>query len=194
MPLSLLLLLKRARPTSMVTLPSCWLVTISTFSPCARSSGRAVISATVLGAMSIAVFYFHFDTRQAVTVSFCTLAFAQLWHVFNMRGPGSGLLFNEITRNLYVWAALLLCVGLILAAVYLPGLSTILGLSPMVAPFFFPEVFGAIEGRAAFWAPVGLVIMGGLTTSTFFTVMVIPTIYSLVDDLTVMVRRVVAAA
>jgi HAE1 family hydrophobic/amphiphilic exporter-1 len=81
-----------------------------------------------------------------------------------------------------------------LRPILMTAMTTILGLSPMVAPFFFPQVFGALEGRAAFWAPVGLVIMGGLTTSTFFTVMVIPTIYSLVDDLTVMVRRVVASA
>ena len=40
---------------------------------------------------------------------------------------------------------------------------------------------------------VGLVILGGLTTSTFLTVMVIPTIYSLVDDLTGFLRRIVAA-
>ena len=50
-------------------------------------------------------------------------------------------------------------------------------------------MFGAVEGRAAFWAPVGLVILGGLTTSTFLTVMVIPTIYSLVDDLSRFVSR-----
>ena len=74
------------------------------------------------------------------------------------------------------------------------AITTILGLSPMVAPFFFPSVFGAPEGRAAYWAPVGLVILGGLTTSTFLTLLVIPTIYSLVDDATKFLRRVVATA
>jgi HAE1 family hydrophobic/amphiphilic exporter-1 len=69
------------------------------------------------------------------------------------------------------------------------AMTTILGLSPMVAPFFLPQVFGAVEGRAAFWAPVGLVILGGLATSTFFTVTIIPTFYSLVDDLTRFGRR-----
>jgi Ca2+-transporting ATPase len=44
-----------------------------------------------------------------------------------MRGPGSGLFRNEITRNRYVWGALVLCVALLLAAVYLPVLSTALG-------------------------------------------------------------------
>jgi len=61
-----------------------------------------------------------------MTVSFLTLAFAQLWHVFNMRDQGSHLLRNETTRNRYIWGALLLCIGLIVVAVYVPGLATIL--------------------------------------------------------------------
>jgi hypothetical protein len=60
----------------------------------------------------------------------------------------------------------------------------------MVAGYFLPSIFGAPDGRAAFWAPVGLVILGGLTTSTFLTVMVIPTVYSLIDDLSVFARRI----
>ncbi len=80
-----------------------------------------------------------------------------------------------------------------LRPILMTAVTTILGLSPMVAPFFFPQVFGAVEGRAAFWAPVGLVILGGLTTSTFLTVLVIPTIYSLVDDFTGFLKRILAA-
>ena len=67
--------------------------------------------------------------RKAVTVSFLTLAFAQLWHVFNMRDPDSGLVHNEVTANPYVWAALAFCTLLLLGAVYLPGISTVLDLS-----------------------------------------------------------------
>jgi HAE1 family hydrophobic/amphiphilic exporter-1 len=63
----------------------------------------------------------------------------------------------------------------------------------MVAPFLFPQWFGVVEGRAASWAPIGLVIVGGLTTSTFLTLMIIPTIYSLIDDLARLTRRVVRA-
>ena len=70
-----------------------------------------------------------------------------------------------------------------LRPILMTAMTTVLGLSPMVAGYFLPSVFGAPDGRAAFWAPVGLVILGGLTTSTFLTVMVIPTIYSLIDDL-----------
>ena len=88
-----------------------------------------VMSLTVLAAMAIAVFYLHFDAAGAVTVSFCTLAFAQLWHVFNMRDNIGQVFNNEITRNVWVWIAIVICLALILGAIYLPLPSAILGLT-----------------------------------------------------------------
>ena len=81
-----------------------------------------------------------------------------------------------------------------LRPILMTAVTTILGLSPMVAPYLLPEIFGQVEGRAAQWAPVGLVILGGLTTSTFFTLILTPTIYSLVDDVTRILKRAVASA
>ncbi|MCB1254317.1 MAG: cation transporting ATPase C-terminal domain-containing protein, partial [Austwickia sp.] len=43
-----------------------------------------------------------------------------------LRNPRSGLIRNEITRNGWVWAALALCVVLLVVAVFLPVLSTVL--------------------------------------------------------------------
>jgi HAE1 family hydrophobic/amphiphilic exporter-1 len=80
-----------------------------------------------------------------------------------------------------------------LRPILITAITTILGLFPMVAPFLFPQWFGTVEGRAASWAPIGLVIVGGLTTSTFLTLMIIPTIYSLMDDGTLFLRRVATA-
>lgn len=40
---------------------------------------------TVLATMAAAIYLLDFDRELAVTTSFCTLAFAQMWHVFNMR-------------------------------------------------------------------------------------------------------------
>ena len=77
-----------------------------------------------------------------------------------------------------------------LRPILITAVTTIFGLTPMVAPFLLPQWFGAVEGRAASWAPIGLVIIGGLTTSTFLTLMIIPTIYSLIDDLSIFGRRV----
>jgi len=60
--------------------------------------------------------------------------------------------------------------------------TTLLGLMPLVAPLLFPEVFGPTEGRAGQYGPIALALVGGLTTSTFLTLIITPTIYSLIDD------------
>ncbi|HXV64853.1 MAG TPA: cation-transporting P-type ATPase [Vicinamibacteria bacterium] len=84
------------------------------------------IAISVLGALALGLEYLGLNEAEAVTVSFLTLAMAQLWHVFNMRTPGSGLLRNAIVTNPFVWGALVLCIGLLVAAVYMPGLNVVL--------------------------------------------------------------------
>ncbi|HUU28354.1 MAG TPA: efflux RND transporter permease subunit [archaeon] len=61
--------------------------------------------------------------------------------------------------------------------------TTVLSLLPMTAPLLAPSIFGPAEGRSAMWGPVGLAILGGMTTSTFLTLVITPTLYSLLDDL-----------
>jgi HAE1 family hydrophobic/amphiphilic exporter-1 len=78
--------------------------------------------------------------------------------------------------------------------ILITAITTILGMLPLVAPIVLPQWFGPLEGRAATWAPIGLVIVGGLTTSTFLTLLIIPTLYSLIDDLSRFTSRVAAAA
>jgi HAE1 family hydrophobic/amphiphilic exporter-1 len=80
-----------------------------------------------------------------------------------------------------------------LRPILITAVTTIVGLVPLVAPILLPSLFGPVEGRAGSWAPIGLVIMGGLTTSTFLTLIIIPTIYSLIDDLTLFAKRVARA-
>jgi Ca2+-transporting ATPase len=105
----------------------------------------AVISMTVLTAMAVAVFYLEFDSLHAVTVSFCTLALAQLWHVFNMRDDLGRLLNNEITRNIWVWIAIAICLALVLVAVYTPLLGDLLELSdPGIAGWLVILLFSAV--------------------------------------------------
>jgi Ca2+-transporting ATPase len=87
-----------------------------------------MITASVLGALALALVCFGMVQERAVTVSFLTLAFAQLWHVFNMRDLGSRLFLNDITRNAYVWGALLLCIALLVMVVYIPVLAAVLKL------------------------------------------------------------------
>ena len=77
-----------------------------------------------------------------------------------------------------------------LRPILITAVTTIVGMAPLIAPAVFPAWFGPVEGRAATWIPIGLVITGGLLTSTFLTLLVIPTLYSLADDLARFGRRV----
>lgn len=116
------------------------------------SSYGFLITAAVIGSLMVALHLLQMENEQAVTVSFLTLAFAQLCHVFNMRESGSRLLHNDITGNKYVWGALGLCTVLLLIAVYTPGLSFALHVvDPGLAGWFlvlgasmFPLVIGQI--------------------------------------------------
>ena len=81
-----------------------------------------------------------------------------------------------------------------LRPILMTAVTTIVGLAPMVGPYFLPQIFGTLEGRAAQWAPAGLVILGGMTTSTFLTLLIVPTAYSLIDDFMGWFRRVAREA
>lgn len=85
-----------------------------------------IITISVFGAYELALRWERIDKGKAVSIPFITLAFAQLWHVFNMRDSNSSFFRNEITRNPFVWGALVLCAGLIMAAIYVPGLAAVL--------------------------------------------------------------------
>jgi Ca2+-transporting ATPase len=85
-----------------------------------------LITACVLIAYALAFRWLGADSNRAVTISFLTLAFARLWHVFNMRARGTSLLRNPITTNPFIWGALMLCTVLLLSGTYVPGLSLVL--------------------------------------------------------------------
>ncbi|MGB5247649.1 MAG: cation-transporting P-type ATPase [Woeseia sp.] len=87
-----------------------------------------LICVVVLGAMAFAIEVLLFDTQAAVTVSFCTLALAQLWHVFNMRSVPRRFFVNEVSRNPWIWAALALCLALTVAAVHVAPFAQVLEL------------------------------------------------------------------
>ena len=85
-----------------------------------------VLATSVLAASAIATFVLEMEPLQSITVSFLTLAFGKLWFTFVLRSPGTTLWRNDVVNNPWVWGALALCVPLLLAAVYLPGLSSVL--------------------------------------------------------------------
>lgn len=88
------------------------------------------ITLATFGALAFAIWGLSLDGAGIVTVSFLTLAFAQLWHVFNMRQAGAGLVRNEITANGWVWGALALCAGLLAIPPYVPFVAGVLQLVP----------------------------------------------------------------
>jgi Ca2+-transporting ATPase len=115
----------------------------------------ALITAAVLGALALALRQPGATRQEAVTVSFLTLAFAQVWHVFNMHGAGSGPLRNEVTRNIWVWGAVALCTVLIAAAVYVPPLATLLEATPPS-----PRGWGLVAALSVAPLGVGRVLAG----------------------------------
>ncbi|SPH18813.1 Calcium-transporting ATPase [Defluviimonas aquaemixtae] len=111
-----------------------------------------IITVATLAAFGLALFWLQLPAGKAVTVAFVTLALAQLWNVFNVRSTQGGVFVNDVTSNVYVWAALALCVGLIGGALWVPSLAELLdlphpggsGLTLAVAASFGPLIAGQI--------------------------------------------------
>jgi Ca2+-transporting ATPase len=80
----------------------------------------------VLGSLLGALYGMDLPDREATTISFLTLAFSQLWHIFNMRDFGSSLLLNDVTRNPFVWGGLGLCLAILVLVVYVPIFAQVL--------------------------------------------------------------------
>ncbi|TFG06138.1 cation-translocating P-type ATPase [Candidatus Thorarchaeota archaeon] len=87
-----------------------------------------IITITVLSSFDLSSRILGLSAPVAGSVVFLTLAFAQLWHVFNMRVSDSGLVKNEVTTNPYVWVALVICIPLLIVPPYVPGFSGLLSL------------------------------------------------------------------
>ena len=72
---------------------------------------------------------FSVNDQVANNIAFITLAFAQLFHVFNMSSTHSRFLVNDITRNKFVWLALLVCSALLMIVYLVPQLRLALNLT-----------------------------------------------------------------
>lgn len=104
-----------------------------------------IISLAVLGAIFVSSTLMEMETNKTVTFSFVSLGFASIFHAFNMRKTGSNLFNNEITGNPYVWGAAAISLGLLAAAIYLPGLSDALRTVPLTpGQWIYALIFGLI--------------------------------------------------
>ncbi|MGA6925015.1 MAG: cation-transporting P-type ATPase, partial [Desulfosarcina sp.] len=118
-----------------------------------------LIALCVLASLSVAFYIMDFETHRAVTVSFLTLAFGKLWFVYNLRSADSSPVDNDIVNNPYILGSIVLCSGLLAAAVYLPGLSDVLATEPpgmagwfliggmSLIPFVWGQTLRAVQRR-----------------------------------------------
>jgi Ca2+-transporting ATPase len=97
--------------------------------------------AGTFGALAAARLWLDLDAGSVVTLTFLTLAFAQLWQVFNMRHPRATVLRNEVTRNPWVWMALLLCTVFLVIPPYVPPIADVLHLTA-VTPAMWAVILG----------------------------------------------------
>jgi Ca2+-transporting ATPase len=88
--------------------------------------------------------------RHAVTMAFMTLALTQIFHAFNARSQRRSAFTDRLFTNGWLWGAVLACVLLQVAAVYVPFLQAVLYTVPLS---------GADWGMIAAWslAPVAVV-------------------------------------
>jgi Ca2+-transporting ATPase len=107
-------------PSKLIVSNKDW-ITISLY---AAAMTISVISAVIYCRLVISS-----DTKIANNVAFITLAFAQLFHVFNMSSAHSKLFLNEITKNKFIWIALIICTILMMIVYVLPQMRLVLGLT-----------------------------------------------------------------
>ena len=89
------------------------------------------ITAACLAAVMYCKTYLMVDDKAANNIAFITLAFAQLFHVFNMASLKSKLLANEVTKNKFIWFAIMICAGLIVMVFAVPQMRRVLGLTTL---------------------------------------------------------------
>lgn len=90
-----------------------------------------LITVSVLAVFFSALYLFSWPEGEAITMSFLCIAFAQLWHVFNMRQVSSRWWKNDVVANIYVWMALGLCSVLIISYLMIPLLAQVLSLQEL---------------------------------------------------------------
>ncbi len=78
------------------------------------------MAAIITGVYLLAYYNFGESKELANTVTFFTLAFSQLLHVFNMREPEENIFVNQVVKNKYIWMALGICIAALVAAYFIP--------------------------------------------------------------------------
>jgi Ca2+-transporting ATPase len=94
-------------------------------------------AAAITLSVIVAVFFCNYtisaDSKVLNNVAFITLAFAQLFHVFNRSSAHSNFIVNDITKNKFVWLALSICIILLVLVYAFPQMRLVLGLEVLSA-------------------------------------------------------------
>ncbi len=91
----------------------------------------AIIGLFVIGAYFFGLYYLEVSKEIANNIAFFSLAFIQIFHVFDMRDADEKLFINQVTTNRWVWMAITFCAAVLIAAYLIPGLNTLLSFQPM---------------------------------------------------------------
>jgi len=86
------------------------------------------ISASVLGIVAYGNFALQLEHTTINNMAFYTLVLAQLFNVFNMPKRQESFVANEVTRNKWVWGALVLSILITLGAYLMPSVAEALSL------------------------------------------------------------------
>lgn len=94
------------------------------------------ITGATVGALLFATHGLGTDEAVANNFAFYTLILAQLWNVFNLTGVKESFFRNEVTRNPWVWGAIVLSVGVMVACFHIPLMREVLSLTDITWAHF----------------------------------------------------------
>ncbi|MES2766914.1 MAG: cation-translocating P-type ATPase [Bacteroidota bacterium] len=84
------------------------------------------------------------DSQMTNNVAFITLAFAQLFHVFNMSSMHSKMLVNDVTKNKFVWLAIAVCTGLLALVYIVPQMRLVLKLTALPVSLWIVSIVASL--------------------------------------------------
>ncbi|RPG37592.1 MAG: cation-transporting P-type ATPase, partial [Muricauda sp. TMED12] len=104
------------------------------------------ITCSVLGVTLFSHYSLHLSAQQINNLAFYTLIIAQLLNVFNMPQRQVSIFKNEVTKNSWVWGAIILCIGITLVIYMIPSTAKTLSLVTISwSEFRWGLVFGGFS-------------------------------------------------
>lgn len=95
----------------------------------------------VIGIEYVSLNLLHLAEKPANNMTFYTLILVQLWNVFNLPEASVSFFKNEVTKNKYVWLALLICLGIVLLVWSMPNARVALSLVYFIEPTHWAIIF-----------------------------------------------------